>query len=131
MVRIGCGGIILKENKVLLVLRQNSKTFDNVWSNPGGEVEPTDTSIEDAVVRECDEELGIKVRITRKLSDYFDYHGETLEGIYSGYEVEIIEGEPYRREPYKIAEIKYFSLEVLPQNIAPYTLQYINDVKIK
>ena len=36
----GCGGIIVKDGKLLLMKRKNASTFNNLWSNPGGKIEP-------------------------------------------------------------------------------------------
>ena len=83
------------------------------------------------MIRELDEEIGVKVRILRKLSDYEDYRADKLFGVYSGYEVEIIEGQPFCREPHKISELRYFPLNALPENIAPYTLEYIKALRTK
>ena len=127
MINIGCGGILIKENSVLLIKRKNSETFNDLWSNPGGKVEE-DESLEDACIRELYEELGINVKIRRKLSEYEDYVGDNLFGIYTGYHVEIIEGQPRNNEPNKIAEVKYWPLTKLPTNIVPYTLQYLGDL---
>jgi mutator protein MutT len=119
----GCGGIVLKNGHILLIKRKNAKRFDGIWSNPGGQVEK-DESTENAVVRELLEEIGIKTRIKRFIFDYKDYEGETLVGVYSGYLVET-EDEPKIKEENKIEDMKWFSLNNLPENVAPYTLEYI------
>lgn len=128
MVVYGSGGIILKDNKILLIKRKNNDYFNDLWSNPGGKVEPNESS-EDAVIRELKEELDIEVKIVKKISDYHDYKEGTLFGIYSGYEVEILKGTPKINEPHKITEIKYFSADKLPKKVAPYTLQYIKNLQ--
>ena len=128
MIVHGCGGMILKDNKVLLILRKNNNEYNGIWSNPGGKVEENET-VEEAVIRELKEELGIEVKIVRKLSDYEDYGGDELHGVYPGYEVSIVHGEPGIEEPNKIEEIKYFSFDELPENIAPWTKQFVDDLK--
>lgn len=130
MARLGCGGIILENDKVLLIKRINSKTFNNLWSNPGGIVEEGE-SLEEACIRELSEELGIEVVIKQKISDYEDYREDQLFGRYTGFLVEITSGKPEIKEPNKIAEMKYWPLNRLPEDIAPYTLQYLNDLKQK
>jgi len=127
MVQIGCGGIIIKENKVLLIRRINAKTFNEMWANPGGKIEDGE-SVENACIRELHEELGIKIRIIRKISEYHDYKNNELFGKYTGFLVTIESGEPMIKEPNKIAELKYWSLNDLPNNIAPYTTQYLKDL---
>jgi 8-oxo-dGTP diphosphatase len=123
----GCGGIIIKNSRVLLIRRQNSDTFDQMWSNPGGKIEPGE-SVEDAVIRELQEEIGVTVGVLGRISEYQDYKGNTLIGRYTGCLVEIIDGEPHRKETEKIAEVKYFPLDNLPENLAPYTKKYLQDI---
>ena len=129
MVYIGCGGIILQGDSVLLIRRINAKTFDNLWSNPGGMVEEGE-SLEDACVRELHEELDIGVEVIRKISDYDDYRDGELFGKYTGFLVEIKEGEPVINEPHRISEVRYWPLDQLPGNVAPYTLQYLRDLRL-
>jgi len=127
MITLGCGSILITDGRVLLVRRQNSSTFNEMWSNPGGKVEPKE-SVEDAVVREMEEEVGVHVKILRRISDYEDCVAGKVIGRYTGYLVEVVKGEPRRKELEKIAEIKYFSLKKLPTNLAPYTKQYLRDL---
>ena len=129
MVNMGCGGIIIRGADVLLIRRINSKTFDNLWSNPGGMVEEGE-SLEDACIRELREELGIGIAITKRVGDYEDFRDGALFGRYTGFLVEIKEGEPSINEPDKIAELRYWLLDQLPENIAPYTLQYLRDLDL-
>jgi len=123
----GCGGIILKENKVLLMKRKNVTTFNNVWSTPGGKIDDGETA-EKAVVRELKEELGIKVQIVRKLGDYLDKHEDKIIGCYSGYLVEIISGVPQIIEDDKAENLTYFDLNNLPDNLAPYSKFYLERI---
>jgi len=127
MVDTGCGGIIIKDNKVLLMLRRGTDTFNEVWSNPGGTTDAGETG-EETVVRELYEELGIKVSIGRRLKDYHHYKENTHVGTFSAFLVEILEGTPTLKEPDKAAELKYFPLDNLPENLAPFTRQYIEEI---
>lgn len=62
--------IIINSNKILLINR--IKNDDSYWVIPGGRVEP-DESHEQAIKRECIEELGIETQIKklflRRISD--------------------------------------------------------------
>ncbi len=55
--------IVIHGGKVLLI--QRIKENEEYWVFPGGGVEETDENIEDALIRECMEELGIKVKVGR------------------------------------------------------------------
>ena len=56
-------GVIYDEQSRVLLVRQ---TADGLWSTPGGVIEPDETPAA-AVVREVEEETGLKVRIVRLL----------------------------------------------------------------
>jgi len=54
-------GLLRREDQVLLCHRHPSrKYYPNVWDLPGGHVD-TNESLEDALVRELEEELGIRI----------------------------------------------------------------------
>jgi mutator protein MutT len=61
--------IILCENgKILFVQRSaTKKTLPNIWAFPSGKVEKGE-SVEEAVVREAKEELGVVVLVKKKLA---------------------------------------------------------------
>ena len=59
--RVGVGGVVLHEGHVLLV-RRSRPPVAGKWSIPGGMVELGETTAE-AVVREIEEECGLRVRL--------------------------------------------------------------------
>lgn len=58
---IGVGGVVIHDNKVLLVRRIRGEDTGE-WAIPGGFVEKKE-KIEDAIVREVEEETSIKVKV--------------------------------------------------------------------
>jgi len=53
--------ILIKKNKILTTKRPAGKPFSNYWEFPGGKLEKEE-SFYDAIIRELEEELGIKVK---------------------------------------------------------------------
>lgn len=62
---IGCSGVVIKEGKALLVQRGHNPGKGS-WQIPGGYVE-VDEIVSEAVVRECEEEAGIKAEVVNVL----------------------------------------------------------------
>jgi 8-oxo-dGTP diphosphatase len=63
--------IILKDNKVLLMHRGNTRDGKDFWVFPGGTVEENEAA-ENAVIRELEEETSVKATVDRKLYSH-DY----------------------------------------------------------
>ena len=61
-------GIIVKDNKYLLQLRDNKKNifFPNFWGLFGGRLEKDET-FENAIIREIKEETNLDVRAQKKI----------------------------------------------------------------
>jgi A/G-specific adenine glycosylase len=58
--------VILKNDKFLIQKRPTTGHLAGMWEFPGGKIE-TDESVEQAVTRECREELDVSVKIIQKL----------------------------------------------------------------
>lgn len=67
--------IIVDGERVLFIAR--TKHNQHYWVFPGGGVEPSDVSPEAALVRECQEELGVTVEV-EKLFDTFRKNEDEL-----------------------------------------------------
>jgi mutator protein MutT len=63
---VGVGGIVIKENKVLLV-RHTYGSFKGKWIIPGGHVEAGE-NIDDAILREIKEETSIEAEVKNIIS---------------------------------------------------------------
>lgn len=116
---VGCGAVILNgKNEVLLMKRGKAcKSKIGWWSLPGGGVEFFE-KIEDAIKREVKEELGIEIEIIKTLSltEYFNKE-EQQHWISPQYLCKIHKGIVENKEPHKCDEIKWFSLEQLPEKL--------------
>lgn len=61
--KVAVGGIIIQDNKVLIVQRSSEETtLPNLWELPSGKKEALESAI-DAVIREVNEEVALKTEI--------------------------------------------------------------------
>ena len=88
--------VIYKEGKFLICQRPKGKNCELLWEFPGGKIEPGETG-EQCIVREIQEELGVTLRVLRKLTDVvYDYPDRTVHLHF--YVTEIESGELVRKE---------------------------------
>lgn len=82
-------GVIIKDNKLLL-LKKFSKSY---YETPGGKTEK-DENIEDCLVRELQEEIGIKVVSFKKFLEADKFKFENKEITNYSFLIERFEGDP-------------------------------------
>jgi len=115
--RVGVGGVVMEDGKVLLLLRQKEPEA-GTWSLPGGRVEFMER-LEDAVVRELREELGITVEVESLVCvTNHIVPDENAHWVSPAYRVRRISGVPQNLEPGKTAAVEWFSLSNLPVNLS-------------
>ena len=119
---IGVGIMILKDNKILLGLRNPDKVKasselqgQGTWTMPGGKVEFMEKLI-DAAKRELEEETSL---IANKLDllCISDDMTDTAHYVTVGFIVREYKGEVKTMEPETILEWKWFPLNNLPENL--------------
>ena len=66
------GAVIDDDGRVLLLRRPGDDFMGGIWELPSGKVEPGET-LEQAVVREVEEETGLQVTGVGRYVDSFDY----------------------------------------------------------
>ena len=89
-------GMVLREGQVLLARRGPAMTLAGHWEFPGGKLEPGEDAAS-ALVRELDEELGIRVRPLRELAvSEIDQGARRIR--LEGWLAELLAGEPEARE---------------------------------
>jgi ADP-ribose pyrophosphatase YjhB (NUDIX family) len=121
-ITIGVRILLIKDNKVLLV----KHTYQSHWYLPGGGVEKGET-LEQAIKRECKEELGAKlndINIFGAYSNFFEYKNDHIVMfICSNFTLE----ETINSE---IETLNFFDMDNLPKGISPGSrkrvLEYIN-----
>jgi len=126
---IGCGALIVNDKNETLLIKRTSKSQNEAgfWSKPGGTVEFNE-KVEDAIIREIKEELGIDIELTKLLG--FTNHilnSENQHWVAINYLAKIISGEPRIMEPDKMEEIKWFSFNNLPNKLTQTTKDPIRE----
>lgn len=126
---VGCGALIVNDKNETLLIKRTSKSQNEAgfWSKPGGTVEFNE-KVEDAIIREIKEELGIDIKLIRPLG--FTNHilnSDNQHWVAIHYLAKIINGELEIMEPDKIEEIKWFSFDNLPVNLTQTTKDPIRE----
>ena len=113
-------GILFSKDRsqILLIKRRDVP----VWVLPGGGIN-TGESPEVAVLREMEEETGLKVKISRKIAEYTPLC--RLARFTHFYECETIEGRPQTGD--ETRAIQFFSLNELPKRLPPPYPDWIKD----
>lgn len=109
--------ILIRDNKILLLRRQNTGWKDGNYSLPSGHLESGETVI-DAVIREASEEIGVTI----SQNDVQLVH--TLHRAPDGY-IDLFftaskwTGEIYNKEPNLCDDVSWFDLNQLPDIMIP------------
>ncbi|MCR2822315.1 NUDIX domain-containing protein [Lederbergia panacisoli] len=109
---VSTGGILIKDNKVLLV-QVNYGPNKGLWMIPGGIVEPGE-SLEEAVKREIKEETGLVLnpkRIVGLRNGVKQVNNMVEASIYVVFEMEYISGITKALDINEISNIEFFSIE--------------------
>lgn len=84
------GAAIIADGRLLSAQRAEPPHMAGGWELPGGKVDPGESD-EDALVRECHEELAIKVRLHRRIGTDWRLSDKAVLRIWTA---EITEGAP-------------------------------------
>ena len=122
--------VIIKDNKILLSLRNNSGFMDNWYSLVAGHVEANET-IDEAMKRELNEEANIIVESLNLATvmcrlgkegrdDYLDFF----------FIINDYKGEIKNNEPEKCSDLRFFNINDMLINTIDYVTKAINNVLI-
>jgi 8-oxo-dGTP diphosphatase len=114
-VGLGVGGLILRDDRVLMLLRsERCRNSRHMWTIPGGMVEPQER-LEEAVRREVREETGLEVSSAKflALSDR-SFDGQHWVSVLYLCEAA---GTPQNKEPDMHEKLEWHDIGRLPANI--------------
>ena len=119
VIEVAAGILIDDRDRVLLMQRLPGKHLAGLWEFPGGKVEPDET-IEDALVRELNEELGIEVLASAPLLSLPWRYPEKTVRLHA-LRVTAWRGEPHACEghPLRWAALRDIDVRTMPPADAP------------
>jgi 8-oxo-dGTP diphosphatase len=121
---LAVNAIISKDNSILLVKR-SVEPFKGLWSLPGGFVE-YDETVEDSITREVKEETGLSVEPVKVVGVYSQPTRSPAKHVVTVcYLCNILGGELKTSD--ENIEVKFFSVECLPRQLAFDHLKIIED----
>ena len=123
---VSIDAVIIKDNQILLI-RRGVEPNKGFWGTPGGFVEWNE-STEDTVIREVKEETNRIVTSTKLIGVYSSPHRHPKQVINLVYLVTVADGETKHGDD--AMDLKWFSLDALPDPMALDHKQNIEDAKI-
>ncbi|HET8684084.1 MAG TPA: (deoxy)nucleoside triphosphate pyrophosphohydrolase [Micromonosporaceae bacterium] len=103
------GAAIIADGCVLACARSEPAAMAGMWEFPGGKVEPGESEVE-ALVRECDEELGVLVEVGDRVGgDILLGHGRAVLKVY----VARLAGGGPPPHPHEHAELRWLREDAL------------------
>lgn len=115
--------IATRGEHVLLARRANTGYGDGLWNLPSGKLE-AEEDLEAAVIREAQEEVGIRLRRTNiRMAAALHYRPRDGEAPRVGFffHTDNWDGEPVNAEPHKCSDLRWFPLTEIPPDTVPYT----------
>ncbi|MFA5797392.1 MAG: NUDIX hydrolase [Candidatus Woesearchaeota archaeon] len=108
---IGVDNIILNDRGQILLMQRSSqtRTYPNQWGLISGWMEWGET-IQDALKREAQEEVGVEIEVIRFTGRYYDRPGRhpTKTSVAMPHICRIIRGEPKINQPEEVQNVKWF-----------------------
>ncbi|HEY0540737.1 MAG TPA: (deoxy)nucleoside triphosphate pyrophosphohydrolase [Actinoallomurus sp.] len=110
------GAAIIADGRLLAAQRSAPVELAGGWELPGGKVEPGETD-EEALIRECREELGIEVAVGQRVGEDWPLHTGYIMHVWTA---AIADGEPTALEHSELrwlTEAELFDVPWLPADL--------------
>lgn len=125
--------IFKRDNKIALLLRENTEWMNNHYCLPAGRVEHGE-NFSVAAIREAREEVGIELNKSQ-IQPIFTAHRLSPDALWVDvfFEAQNWQGELLNAEPHIHSEIGWFDINKLPDNLVPglrESLQALQEGKI-
>ena len=111
---VGVNAIIFNSRNELLLSKRKNCLGDGLYSLVGGHLKKGE-SIEECIIRELFEEIGIIVDINDVEVVNFAFVAVGVPMIEIGVYISKYQGEPFNKEQYYSSDIKFFKLNELPE----------------
>jgi 8-oxo-dGTP diphosphatase len=112
--------VVLGDEQGVLLGKRRIDPGSGRWSFPAGYVNRGEV-LEEAAVREVQEELGVQVQLTGLVGVYSSRGDPVVLVVYGG---QIVGGEP-RPDEHEVSEVHRFPLDSLPELAFPHDLQVL------
>ncbi len=117
--------ILEKDNKILMLYRKNTPSYNNLYALPAGKVEKGE-SLKQNIIREAYEEVGITLqpkdlKLAVTLSANYTYNEKSIEDLGFFFIASKYSGDIKNIEPHKHDHLKWIDLNKLPDNTLSFT----------